>query len=173
MPSYPSLHHQQYAHDGIQNLDSFVLSTSPRAMSPPSPALEDTPPISTISKVLPPNTGVLIATLPEQKHEAIKGKHSAFIEDSFPLSTEDHSKLRSTLAVIMSSPWKLQNTFEPRQSTLLDFLGYETMTKRWTCRFWSKGCPCSCSFTKKDQAKNHIRFHIEHLPFSCDRRGIW
>jgi hypothetical protein len=100
-----------------------------------------------------------------------KIKHSSFIEDSFP--SNSHCDLRRALARVMASPWKLQNLLEPRQSTLLEFLKYETGSKRWLCCFWIKGAPCSCSFSKKDQAKNHIRFHIEHLPFSCKSRGIW
>lgn len=100
-------------------------------------------------------------------------KHSSFIEESFPLSSNSHCDLRRALARVMASPWKLQNLHEPRQSTLLDFLKYEMASKRWLCCFWTEGTPCSCSFSKKDQAKNHIRFHIKHLPFSCNSRGMW
>jgi hypothetical protein len=113
-------------------------------------------------------------TTESRQHYSQAGtEHSNFIEDSFPLSSDGHCDLRRALSRVMTASWKLHNVLEPRQGTLLDFLKYETDAKRWFCCFWIKGAPCRCSFSKKDQAKNHIRFHIEHLPFSCSSRGIW
>lgn len=114
------------------------------------------------------------ATEPEERHSRSRDAYSGFINDSFPLSTPSHFGMRRALATVMTAPWKLQNVFEPRHSTLLlSFLEHREDSKRWFCCFYVKGVRCACNFSKKDQAKNHIRFHIEHLPFCCrNSRGI-
>ncbi|KIM32038.1 hypothetical protein M408DRAFT_21202 [Serendipita vermifera MAFF 305830] len=110
---------------------------------------------------------------PREQGQHMEATHNDInIEIAFPLPTRDHLNLRRTLTAILASPWKIQNAFEPRHSTLMDFLRCDIDTKRWSCCFWVDGTPCNCSFSKKDQAKNHIRFHINHQPFSCQGRGI-
>lgn len=96
-----------------------------------------------------------------------------FVDRSFPLATEDHAHKRELLKTIMSSPWKLTNEFEPQEGLLVHFLRQDTQTARWDCTFSDGNRPCGASFSKRDQAKSHIRVHIKHYPYACKDRGLW
>lgn len=109
----------------------------------------------------------------EHNYGAYATQNGLSIEESFPLPTQNHLDLRRALEAVLASPWKIQNAFEPRHDVLTAFLHSDADRKRWSCSFWAGGTPCTCSFSKKDQAKNHVRFHINHLPFSCRSKGTW
>lgn len=90
-----------------------------------------------------------------------------FVDTSFPLQTYSHVQKREALAIVMTSPWKLMNVFEPSEDLLLQFTSYDQDQERWCCSFWKDGKPCESSCKKKDHAKGHIRVHIQHLPYAC------
>ncbi|KAG8798307.1 hypothetical protein FRC17_007512, partial [Serendipita sp. 399] len=148
------------------------ISTPSSSSTPLSSSITLTPPSlmtlspsgSSSSATLSPSSGG--AHLP----------HPNFIWDSFPLDNEDHYLKREALAQVMSAPWKRNHEMEPHESLLLTFMRLDTSTNRWTCCFHVGGGgagagaqqqPCGSSYKKKDQAKGHVRFHLQHFPFAC------
>ncbi|KAG8833186.1 hypothetical protein FRC17_011185 [Serendipita sp. 399] len=52
-----------------------------------------------------------------------------FVEESFPLETEDHRILRENLRETMLSNWKMNDTLEPEKDYLLQFIPKDAVTK--------------------------------------------
>ena len=97
-----------------------------------------------------------------------------FIQQSFPQTSAEHVQQRDILGTVLLSPWLKANTFEPRNSGLLQhFLLHNDQTGRWECTFWKNNRRCPMSYTRKDQAISHIRVHINHSPYACKDSGPW
>lgn len=182
VPSFSQPFSQPYECQEAQHLETSLFVSSFNQVDRSSDYLSGNGTFTYTHPILrPPLAGIdsptdsPTATEPEERPSHSRVAYSGFINDSFPLPTPGHFSMRRALATVMNAPWKLQNVFEPRHSTLLlGFLEYREANKRWFCCFYVKGVRCPCNFSKKDQAKNHIRFHIEHLPFRCSNsRGIW
>ncbi|PVG03095.1 hypothetical protein CPB86DRAFT_494251 [Serendipita vermifera] len=92
-----------------------------------------------------------------------------FVRASFPSDTEDHAKKRRALKAVMTSQWRMRHAFEPDENALLQFMKHDRKRSRWFCSFWKDNRPCESSCRKKDHAKGHIRFHIQHFPYVCQR----
>lgn len=90
-----------------------------------------------------------------------------FIHESFPEPTPEHGRLRSALAQVMTAPWRRRHTMEPDEDLLLQFTYFDKKRGRWNCSFTKDGTSCRCSTRKKDHAKGHIRWHIDHRPYFC------
>ena len=92
-----------------------------------------------------------------------------FIQDSFPEPTDEHDRLRGALTEVMNSDWRRAHIMEPDEDLLLQFTSYNRRHQRWSCCFSRDGKLCDRSTRKKDHAKGHIRWHIDHRPFFCRR----
>lgn len=90
-----------------------------------------------------------------------------FIQESFPDPTEEHERLRRGLTQVMNSDWRRMHSMEPDENLLLQFTNYSRTYGRWNCCFSTDGKKCDRSTRKKDHAKGHIRWHIDHRPFFC------
>src|SRR5271170_5749800 len=87
-----------------------------------------------------------------------------FIESSFPIDNLEHFKLRMELQKVMTSQWKIHNEMEPDEQMLLQFT-LQSEDGKWYCLFQKDSEPCGSIATRKQHIKNHIRTHINHLPF--------
>lgn len=90
-----------------------------------------------------------------------------FIQESFPGDDSGSERLRAALTEVMNAPWKCQHQPEPDEDVLLQFHQYRKSEGRWHCRFSKDGKLCNCKTRKKDHAKGHIRWHIDHRPYYC------
>lgn len=134
---------------------------------------------ATSSPLLPPPTirepspSPLLLTVPLTTPETRQPSRKAhvvppdFLHNCFPLDSEAHAQKRKALADVMTADWKKENRMEPHESLLLDFMRLDSQRNRWTCIFYAGGSPCGSSYKKKDQAKGHIRFHLQHFPYAC------
>jgi hypothetical protein len=96
-------------------------------------------------------------------------RHSEdFIQESFPGDDSEHERLRVALTEVMNADWKRFHIKEPDEDLLLQFQQYDRTEGRWNCRFSKDGKLCDRSTSKKDHAKGHIRWHIDHRPFFCE-----
>ena len=91
-----------------------------------------------------------------------------FIQESFPRDDSEHEGLRAALTEVMNADWKRHHIKEPDEDLLLQFQQYDRTEGRWNCRFSKDGRLCDRSTSKKDHAKGHIRWHIDHRPFFCE-----
>ncbi|PVF98215.1 hypothetical protein CPB86DRAFT_785046 [Serendipita vermifera] len=67
----------------------------------------------------------------------------------------------------MTSPWKQRNELEPSGELLLRLM--DKINGVWHCGFYESGVKCSsCSATRRIQAIEHVRRHIDLLPFACE-----
>ncbi|KAG8808985.1 hypothetical protein FRC17_003669, partial [Serendipita sp. 399] len=80
---------------------------------------------------------------------------SAFLENSFPLETEDHARLREQLSAVMNSEWKLGDQMEPDKDCLLQFIPKDEALKAHVCLFWDDSGPCEKVIKRPQHAKTH------------------
>lgn len=143
---------------------SSIMPTLPQA--DPSSFLFDSAPPNEGNRARQTNQPSSSSTIPKVDNQV-----SNFIDQSFPPFITEHSQQRAALLEVMESEWKKRNAFEPDGETLLQFMRYDSIKKKWFCRFWKKGKRCTCSCKKKDHARGHIRAHIGLQPYACD--GNW
>ena len=88
-----------------------------------------------------------------------------FLMSSFP----ENPHLREKLQEVMTSQWKIDNEREPAEQMLLQF-AEQFGDGTWHCLFQKGGGPCGAG-GRRGHAIDHIRTHIDHLPFACP--GDW
>jgi len=98
------------------------------------------------------------------------GNIEDFIQSSFPNAEIGHFYLRMALREVMTSQWKVDNERELDEQMLLQF-AKQSEDSKWHCLFHKDSKPCGSANRRKEHTKNHIRTHIEHLPFACS--GDW
>ena len=156
-PTYPEQHPTTW--ELTQAMSSPLLplttgrepSSSPILVTVPSPMTETRPQPSYKAQLFPPE----------------------FLHNCFPLTDEAHAQKREALERVMTADWKIRNQMEPHECHLLDFMRLDSQRNRWICTFYNGGIPCGSSYKKKDQAKGHIRFHLQHFPYACLDAGPW
>jgi hypothetical protein len=95
------------------------------------------------------------------------GTIESFISSSFPPGTPDWERRRQYLREILTSSWRLRNEQEPNPDILLRLM--DKINGVWDCGFYENGVKCSsCSATRRIQAVEHVRRHIDLLPFACE-----
>ncbi|KAG8773654.1 hypothetical protein FRC15_001888 [Serendipita sp. 397] len=193
LPEVPPVHHPSGLLSASPSAGSCILPMPPpttpeRLFSlyerSPYSAASSSSPSSSSSPTLTPNvilTSPLIGTTTLSTNGGGGGgggygalPYQNFISDSFPSDSDDHYLKRDALAQVMTASWKVNNEMEPHESLLLQFMRLDASTNRWTCCFHTGGAtgtggqqPCGSSYKKKDQAKGHVRFHLQHFPFAC------